>query len=93
MAYPEDIKRIFGEKAEKFGGCEISLLGTSALVVSGHKGLAFLSPVEIVVRRKKGTVRIVGCDLRLDKASPLELYISGVIRAVEYVDPLLEVEV
>jgi len=84
MVYVEDIKRIFGEKAEKIGACEVALFGTSALVVSGHKGISAVSPTEIVVRLKQGLVRVIGDALRLVKASPSELYVSGKIRAVEY---------
>ncbi|MBO7389867.1 MAG: YabP/YqfC family sporulation protein [Clostridia bacterium] len=89
MAYLEDIKRIFG--SEKTGECEVLLSGTSALVISGHRGLSSLSEGEIVVRRKRGSLRVAGRALRLLQASPAELYIAGEIRAVEYVDPSGEV--
>ena len=89
MAYLEDIKRIFG--SEKKGECEVLLSGTSALVISGHRGLSSLSEGEIVVRRKRGSLRVAGRALRLLQASPAELYIAGEIRAVEYVDPSGEV--
>ena len=85
MAYSEDLKRIFGEREGGFASCELSLYGTSALVVAGHKGLSFLSSEEIVVRRKRGSIRIKGEGLALKKASPSEIYIAGKIVAVEYV--------
>ena len=92
MVYSEDVKRIFRERGEELVGCEVSLLGNTALVISGHRGLCSLSPEEIVVRRKRYTLRVTGSDLRLEKASPAELYVSGVIRAIECVDPRHEVE-
>ena len=92
MVYGEDVKRIFRERGEKLVGCEISLFGSSALVISGHRGLSAISPEEIIVRRKGGNVRISGRDLRLEKASPSELYVAGEICAVVYTGPLAEVE-
>ena len=84
MAYPEDLKRIFGEREGGFASCELSLYGSTALVVAGHRGLSFLSAEEVVVRRKGGNIRITGKDLSLKKASPFELYISGKISCIEY---------
>ena len=89
MAYMDDIKRIFG--SERVGDCEVLLTGSSALVISGHKGLSSLSDEEIVVRRKKGCIRVVGRALRLLQGSPAELYIAGDIRSVECLDPSSEV--
>ena len=92
MVYSEDLSRIFGGVGESLAIGEITLFGTSALVVSGHKGLSSLSSAEIVVRRKGGNLRITGESLRLVKAGPAEIYIAGEIRAVECVAPLSEVE-
>ena len=87
MAYLEDLKGIFGEREGGFLHSEVSLYGSSALVISGHRGLSFLSQEEIVVRRKKGSIRVVGRALRVEKAGPDELYVTGDIRSVEFVDP------
>ena len=83
---------MFREKGAEIVGSEISLFGDAALVISGHKGLSAISPEEIVVRRKRGSVRVTGESLRLEKASPLELYVAGRIHAVEFVVPISEAE-
>lgn len=53
-------------------------------MISGHKGLAFLSPSEITVRLADGRVTLLGESLRVLKASPSEIYIGGRIRSVLY---------
>lgn len=87
MQFVQDVKRVFGEKSQFLDGCEVTLYGTSALVVSGHKGLSALSSEQVVVRVKKGALVIVGSDLAVVKASPEEIYVSGVIRALSFCDP------
>ena len=84
MIYAEDLKRIFGENADRLVGSEITIYGSSALVITGHKGLSSLTPEEIVVRRKNGNITVCGQGLRLLKAGPEELYIAGEIRSVSY---------
>ena len=87
MAFCEDVKRIFGEDF----GYEVSLFGFSGAVVSGHKGLSSISAEEVVVRLKKGGVRIAGECLCVKKASPTEVYVTGRVRAVEFLPPTAEV--
>ncbi|HAE89317.1 MAG TPA: hypothetical protein DCG79_05605 [Clostridiales bacterium] len=86
MAFCEDVKRIFGEDF----GAEV-LLGFSGAVVSGHKGLSLISDEEVVVRLKKGGVRIAGECLCVKKASPTEIFVAGRVRAVEFLPPTVEV--
>lgn len=84
MIYAEDVKKIFKQKTELFGGAEISVFDSEALVVSGHKGLLSLSSEEVVVRLKTGCLRVLGGGLSVLKASPSEIYLSGAIRALEF---------
>ena len=86
MIYAEDLKRIFGETADRFVGSEITIYGSSALVITGHRGLSSLTPEEIVVRRRGGSVTVLGRGLRLLKAGPEELYISGEICSISYLE-------
>ena len=82
MAYSEDIKRIFQKGDGLFSGSEITFFTGGATVVSGHKGICSLSSEQVVVRVKNGLLKVVGQGLTLQKASPLEAYISGRITAV-----------
>ena len=84
MAYAEDIKEWIRENSEKHGGSEISLLGKSFAVISGHKGLSSLSSEEVVVRLRKGSVRLLGEEIGVEKASPCEIYLRGAFRSVEF---------
>ena len=88
MAYSEDIKSVF--KEDGLSPVEVSLYGSRALVISGHKGLSSISEEEIVVRRKRGSIRVCGSDLKVEKASPDELFLSGEIRVVEFLPPRSE---
>ena len=63
---------------------EVRLFDGSLVAVSGHRGLALLTPTEIVVKVRRGRVRIYGESLRLVEASSTELYVSGKIVGVEY---------
>ena len=84
MAYAEDFRDRIQRTAEEKGGSEISLYGKSFAVISGHKGLSSLSSGEAVVRLKRGSVRLVGEDIRVEKASPFEIYLRGAFHAVEF---------
>lgn len=81
MVYSEDVREIFRRGMDDLGGREILLLPAGA-VVSGHKGLASLSSQEIGVRLREGIALFSGEGLRLEKASPSEIFISGRIRSV-----------
>ena len=84
MAFSEDIKKVFHKGSEEISGAEISLLGRSLVVISGHKGLSSLCENEVVVRLKGGRVRVVGENLRVEKVSPAEVYLCGKIAGVEF---------
>ena len=84
MAFSEDFERVFSPAKEWLDGSEISLKGRSFTVISGHKGLSRLSSEEIVVRLKKGCVSIKGSSMKVAKASPDEIYLSGEISSVEF---------
>ena len=83
MVFSEDIKRVFKDKAQAAHGCEVTLSG-GQLVVSGHKGLAALSSEEVVVRLKRGVLRVTGASLSVVRASPSEVYVSGAFRCLEF---------
>ncbi len=83
MVFSEDVKRVFKDRAQAACGCEVTLSG-GHLVVSGHKGLAALSPEEVVVRLKKGVLKVTGASLSVLRASPFEIYLSGVVRSLEF---------
>ena len=84
MVFSEDVKSVFERSGEEISGSEILLCGRSRAVISGHRGLAFLSPDAVTVRLRKGRVTLVGKDLRVMKASPAEIYVYGKINALEY---------
>lgn len=84
MAFFEDVSRVFASSDGLDVRSEISLLGRSCAVVSGHKGLCSISPAEVVVRLSKGQVRIAGSDLKVQKASSCEIFVSGDISSVSF---------
>ena len=84
MVYSEDVKKFFRRECEYVGSSEISISGFSRLVIAGHRGVILLSGDEVVVRLRGGRIRVTGRDLRLDKASPSEIFLEGRIFSVEF---------
>ena len=84
MAFSEDAKRVFKGKGELIGSSEVSVYGLSRVVVAGHKGLRSVGPEEIVVRLREGNLRVTGDGLRVDKASPSEIFLEGRISALVF---------
>ncbi|MEG1986202.1 MAG: YabP/YqfC family sporulation protein [Clostridia bacterium] len=64
---------------------KVTLLAREIVLIEGHKGLLHFSPLEIKFRIKKGTLSVVGEDLRLHEISASEAVVSGHIAKVEYV--------
>ena len=83
MAYADDLKDILRKAGEPVGS-EIALYGRDCVVFSGHKGLTSLSSEEVVVRLGKGGVRVVGEELKVEKASPQEIYLRGNILSLSF---------
>lgn len=84
MAFFEDITRVFGSLGGLDVRSEISLIGRSCAVISGHKGLCSITSDEVVVRLGKGQVRIAGSDLKVQKASSSEIFVFGGISSVSF---------
>lgn len=84
MIYSDDINRVFHREEGLSHPSEINLYGRSLAVIAGHKGLALVTPEEVVVRLGKGRVRFSGTGLKVEKASPFEIFLRGEISSVEF---------
>ena len=84
MAFHEDIKRVFRAEEKAGSGSEIYLLDRSKVVISGHRGLSFLSPERIVVRLRAGVLELMGESLAARQVSPTEIYVEGKILTLSF---------
>ena len=67
-------------------GERVLVVDDRAVHIAGHGGLTKMSEEEIVFRRKKRTIAVLGEKLQLVELTPDEGYVLGRIRAVEYRD-------
>lgn len=65
------------------GAARLTLHGTGEVLIENHGGLRSYSPDAIEVLGRNYTLRIRGEDLSLDAMTNGEIYISGIVSAVE----------
>ncbi|MGI5979170.1 MAG: YabP/YqfC family sporulation protein [Oscillospiraceae bacterium] len=65
------------------GAARVTLHGAGEVLIENHGGLKSYSSGEIEVLGRNYTLRIRGEDLSLDAMTKNEIYISGIVSAVE----------
>ena len=68
------------------GGCHLELRGRCSLAVGGCRGIVAYSPTEIVLRLKKGFLRVNGADLCCDSYMRGEVIVSGRVDTIGFED-------
>jgi sporulation protein YqfC len=65
----------------------ITLVGAVELLLENHQGLESFSDDELRVATREGWLQISGSDLTIASLGPIEIRVTGRIRAVAFVAP------
>ncbi len=69
-------------ESELLADCIVSVYSAKGVHLEGHKGVLVFSEEEIVFKRKKGAITILGKNLNISEISSTDAYVSGEIESV-----------
>ena len=79
-----DLAERLGLPAEALGQLRLTVVGQSRLLAENHRGILDYGDSCIRLAAARGSVTILGGDLRLRAMNPRELLITGQIRTLEW---------
>ncbi len=62
--------------------CVVTLFSGKAVHVEGHRGITLFSDNEIILKKRKGVVSILGNNLTITELGESDVYVSGCIEGV-----------
>lgn len=84
MAFYKDIgEKLKMEISTLLSSFAVSIYGGEGVHVEGHKGIAYMSEEEIVLKTKRCNITIKGVGIKIREIGEEDVYVVGKIKAVE----------
>lgn len=68
-----------------YGDVLLRMTGNQEAIIENYKGILLYTSNEVVIACKKITIRISGCELRIQYFSHTDMKITGIIQTISYV--------